>query len=237
MQKTSQGNLMNKILQMLQLQQQLNDATNGKGWEQGITKNGKEIDWRRCAYLECAELIESYPWKHWKNIDAQPDYNNIKIETVDIWHFIMSQALEDYKMQNRGSIQDLATNITQIPTFNTFTQETKPTDKNSYQQIATVESLIKILFCKGSTLELIESFLTLALQSQLNLDTLYRLYIGKNILNQFRQDNGYKQGTYIKTWQGKEDNVIMQTILGKEPDITPQALYQALQDNYPKTNG
>ncbi|HFS82753.1 MAG TPA: dUTPase, partial [Epsilonproteobacteria bacterium] len=49
---------MNKISQMLTLQQELNDATNGKGWEKGITKNGKLIDWKRCIYLECAELIE-----------------------------------------------------------------------------------------------------------------------------------------------------------------------------------
>ena len=56
--------MMDKILQMLLLQQQLNDATNGSGWENGVTKNGKLIDWKRCAYLECAELIESYPWKH-----------------------------------------------------------------------------------------------------------------------------------------------------------------------------
>ena len=50
---------MDKILQMLLLQQQLNDATNGEGWEKGTTKNGKLIDWKRCTYLECAELIES----------------------------------------------------------------------------------------------------------------------------------------------------------------------------------
>jgi hypothetical protein len=72
---------MDKILQMLQLQQQLNDATNGEGWEKGVTKNGKLIDWKRCSYLECAELIESYPWKHWKNIDAQPDYG-LQILTI-----------------------------------------------------------------------------------------------------------------------------------------------------------
>jgi hypothetical protein len=52
---------MNKIRQMLTLQQQLNDATNGEGWEGGTTKNGKVIDWKRASYLECAELIESYP--------------------------------------------------------------------------------------------------------------------------------------------------------------------------------
>ena len=39
---------MNKILQMLELQQELNDATNGLNWEDGTTKNGKVIDWRRC---------------------------------------------------------------------------------------------------------------------------------------------------------------------------------------------
>ena len=112
---------MDKILQMLELQQELNDATNGLGWENGMTKNDKVIDWKRCTYLECAELIESYPWKHWKNIDAKPDYANIKIEAVDIWHFIMSQALEDYKRGNLGSIDTLARNINDLPNFSTFT--------------------------------------------------------------------------------------------------------------------
>jgi len=75
---------MNRIKQMLQLQQQLNDATSGTGWEAGLTNKGKRIDWKRCIYLEAAELVDSYPWKHWKNIDAEPDYENIKIEVVDI---------------------------------------------------------------------------------------------------------------------------------------------------------
>ncbi len=108
---------MNKITQMLNLQQELNDATNGGDWENGITKNGKLINWKRCAYLECAELIESYPWKHWKNINSSPDYNNIKIEAVDIWHFIMSQALTEYKLNNLGDINTLTTNIETIKTL------------------------------------------------------------------------------------------------------------------------
>ena len=226
---------MDKILQMLQLQQQLNDATNGLGWEKGFNKNNKPIDWRRCTYLECAELIESYPWKHWKNIDAKPDYANIKIETVDIWHFIMSQALEEYNIQNLGSIETLAQHIQTIPKFTAFTQPIMPSTKNSYEQIETVESLLKIIFCKGSILELIESFIVLSLQSELNLDSLYTLYIGKNILNQFRQDHGYKEGSYIKIWNDKEDNVCMQNILKEEPNITVKALYAALEKAYPTT--
>ncbi|AKF25198.1 dUTPase [Sulfurovum lithotrophicum] len=224
---------MNKILQMLKLQQQLNDATNGEGWEKGVTRNGKLIDWKRCTYLECAELIESYPWKHWKNIDAEPDYENIKIEAVDIWHFIMSQGLEDYKIKGLGNIEDLADAICSLKNYQSFREKTTPTDKNYYEQIEVVEKLMKVLFCNGSTTELMETFIDVAMQSGLNLDSLYKLYVGKNILNQFRQDHGYKEGSYIKIWDGKEDNVTMQHILDEKDEITPEDLYTALEEAYP----
>ncbi len=225
---------MDKILQMLQLQQELNDATNGKDWEKGVTKNGKLIDWKRCSYLECAELIESYPWKHWKNIDAQPDYANIKIEAVDIWHFIMSQGLKDYKMQNLGSIEDLASSINTLPNFQSLDQEITPTTKNYYEQIAVAETLMKTLFCETSTEKLMVTFIDVAVQSGLNLDALYKLYVGKNILNKFRQDHGYKEGSYIKIWNGEEDNVTMQRVLEEENNISPEGLYKSLEEAYPK---
>jgi len=224
---------MDKILQMLQLQQQLNDATNGEGWEKGVTKNGKKIDWKRCTYLECAELIESYPWKHWKNIDAKPDYANIKIEAVDIWHFIMSQALEDYKIKNLGSIKDLALKIHNLDNYANFTTDIVATTKDYYEQIEVVEVLMKTLFCGDSTEALMAAFIDVAVQSGLNLDALYQLYVGKNILNKFRQDHGYKEGTYIKIWNGKEDNVTMQSILENDT-ITPERLYEGLKEAYPK---
>ena len=52
---------------MLEMQQTLNDETNGEGWESGYNKYGKIISWKRCIYMECAELIDSFAWKHWKN--------------------------------------------------------------------------------------------------------------------------------------------------------------------------
>jgi len=225
---------MNKILQMLLLQQELNDATNGIGWEKGITKNGKKIDWRRCTYLECAELIESYPWKHWKNIDDIPDYENIKIETVDIWHFIMSQGLQEYKIKNMGSIENLAQHISQLENFSKFTNNTVPTTKDYYEQIEAVELLIQSLFCEDPIEKTMNLFMDIAMIAGLNLHSLYQLYVGKNILNQFRQDHGYKEGKYIKIWHGKEDNVTMQAILEKEANMTPKSLYKALEKAYPK---
>jgi len=130
---------MNRILQMLELQQQLNDSTNGLNWENGVTKNGKQINWRRCIYLETAELVESYPWKHWKNINASPDYDNIKIEIVDIWHFVMSEALRSYKVENLGSIEDIASMITNMSEFDNFSQDTKSEILDNYAQIEIVE--------------------------------------------------------------------------------------------------
>ena len=229
----NKGRKMNKILQMLELQQELNDATNGLGWENGVTKNGKLIDWKRCAFLECAELIESYPWKHWKNIEALADTENIKIEAVDIWHFIMSQALTEYKVNNQGNISDLAHAIANIENFKYFTQKSRHEDKDYYTQIKVVEALIKSLFVNDSTEILISKFIEVAMQSNLDLDSLYTLYIGKNILNTFRQKHGYKEGSYIKIWQGKEDNVVMQNIL-EQKELTALALYQALEDAYAK---
>jgi len=225
---------MNRILQMLELQQELNDATNGKNWEAGLTKNGKKIDWRRCIYLEAAELVESYPWKHWKNIDASPDYANIKIEIVDIWHFVMSEALTLYKMEKLGNLQDIANTVTSMNGFDEFLKAEHGEKLDAYEEIALVEDMIKTLFCNNDINALLISFLTMSSKLNLKLPELYELYIGKNILNKFRQNHGYKEGTYIKEWNGKEDNVVMQEILSSESSITPEALYSALEEAYPK---
>ena len=225
---------MNRILQMLELQQELNDATNGLGWEAGLTKNNKKIDWRRCIYLEAAELVESYPWKHWKNIDASPDYANIKIEIVDIWHFVMSEALRIYKVENLGSIEDIANTVIEMQGFDDFSKATKGEQLDSYSEIELVEEIIKTLFCNSDINALVISFLTMSSKLNLKLPELYELYIGKNILNKFRQSHGYKDGSYIKEWKGKEDNVVMQEILASKSDITPEALYAALEEAYPK---
>ena len=224
---------MNKIETMLRLQQQLNDATNGIGWENGTTKNGKIIDWRRCIWLEAAELVESYPWKHWKNIDAEPDYANIKIEAVDIWHFVMSEALRIWAVEKRGGIDDLATAITATDAYRAFEEGKRPEKTDLYPQIEEVETLVEMLFCRTPIASWTAQFYRVALQSGLDLDALYRLYVGKNVLNQFRQDHGYKEGTYIKIWNGDEDNVAMQRLLEREDTLTPEALYTELETVYP----
>ena len=226
-----------KILLMLQLQNQLNDATNGEKWTEGITKNGKHINWKRCIYMECAEMIDSFSWKHWKNIAAEPDWANMQIEVVDVWHFIMSLAIEEYARDLKGGIEDIALNISALSSFETIdTQNNKFASQDVV--IAKVENMIRMSLSKDDyNLEsLMAEFFELVLLSGLDLDSLYTLYVGKNILNQFRQDNGYKEGTYIKVWAGSEDNVVMQKVFKEQPDIKPEALYKELTKLYHELN-
>jgi hypothetical protein len=64
---------------------------------------------------------------------------------------------------------------------------------------------------------------------------LHRRYVAKNVLNFFRQDNGYKDGGYRKLWGGREDNEHLVEILA---DVDSQAsgfrdqLYNALKQRY-----
>ncbi|MCK9472574.1 dUTP diphosphatase [Sulfurimonas sp.] len=224
---------MDKILLMLQLQADLNEATNGENWTSGITKNSKVINWRRCIYMECAEMIDSFTWKHWKNIDQETDWNNLQVEVVDVWHFVMSLAIENYSQTLRGQVEDLAINISQSQNFKKINTSSEHFAKQD-EIIQKIESIMIDTLSRGSLdLEkLISDFFDLVLMSGLNLESLYKLYMGKNILNQFRQDNGYKNGTYIKIWAGEEDNVIMKRILEQNSGIKPDALYRELTKLY-----
>ena len=225
---------MDKILLMLQLQATLNEATNGEKWTSGVTKNSKVINWKRCITMECAEMIDSFSWKHWKNIDKEADWANLQIEVVDVWHFIMSLAIEQDAQNAQGGIGVIASAIAAVESFEKilaknglFVNENEIMEKI---EAIMLESLLK----KECHLEkLVNDFFDLVAMSGLDLEALYKLYVGKNILNQFRQDHGYKDGSYIKVWSGEEDNVVMQRVLEQNSDIAPAKLYEELEKFYP----
>jgi hypothetical protein len=64
---------------------------------------------------------------------------------------------------------------------------------------------------------------------------LFKQHVGKNVLNVFRQDRGYKAGTYIKIWDGREDNEHLADVLGlvdlNAGDVR-DALYRSLKAIY-----
>lgn len=222
------------IKEMFALQQKLNDETNGLAWENGYTKNNRIINWKRCIYMECAELIDSFNWKHWKDIDKEIDWENATIEVVDIWHFVMSLVLEDYKINNRGDLDVLASNIMDIQGFERFTKESYSKESvEPMQVINDVESIINLTTSYDMKIYdgLVKEYFSLALKCGVNLKSLYKYYVAKNILNKFRQDNGYKEGTYKKVWNGKEDNEVMLSILNDD-SLGAEMLYKELDKAY-----
>jgi hypothetical protein len=78
----------------------------------------------------------------------------------------------------------------------------------------------------------IEQFFRTCKIAGLSFSWLQKIYIGKNCLNKFRQDNGYKEGTYIKVWNKDEDNVAMMKIIEATENITFDEVYNKLQDIY-----
>jgi dimeric dUTPase (all-alpha-NTP-PPase superfamily) len=220
---------------MLRLQNSLNDSTNGKGWERGWTESGKKIDWYRCIYMEVSELIDGYSWKHWKGSGKEVDVDreNIKIECVDIWHFVMSEVIKDARLGG-VEIKDLAEEIFHKEYFQDYLNEHRCRGhfENFYDELVIVEKLLKVIFCREGKDALLKNFLKIAEVADLDFNELYTLYVGKNVLNRFRQDNGYKNGTYRKIWNGKEDNEIMQEILQNSPKISPENLYSELKKIY-----
>ena len=217
-----------KLEEMFVLQKTLNDSTNGNNWELGVNKFGKEINWLRCIHMEAAELIDSTPWKHWKNINSDPDMNNIHVELVDIWHFLMSYILQETNIPKAVSLVNTHC-IYEASEDVDVKQMIKETEKLSYIVLA-IETGNMSAF--GGIERFIDQFFKCCKVSGLSFTWLQKLYIGKNCLNKFRQDNGYKEGSYKKEWNGREDNVVMVEILQTMDSVNFDDLYDKLGDHY-----
>ena len=185
--------------------------------------------------MECAELIDSFAWKHWKSIDAKTDEQNLRIEVVDIWHFIMSLALQIYRAKQLGDVETLAEDICQASGFSDFCKEPLSVeDESIYEIMNDVEMLIHE--CSGFDYDIFDIFkiyFSMSLKCGVNLYSLYECYIAKNVLNRFRQNNGYKEGSYKKIWNGREDNEVMSEILSNGVSKIDE-IYAALEREYKK---
>jgi len=180
--------------------------------------------------MEVAELIESTPWKHWKNIKDGSDIENIHIELVDIWHFLMSYILQETNIPKAVSLVNThciyeAVQIEDI-NINSLVCES---EKLSYISLAIQTGNMPEF---SGVERFIDQFFRTCKIAGLSFTGLQKVYIGKNCLNKFRQNHGYKEGTYIKVWNGDEDNVAMMKIIDSNDDITFDDVYAELEKVY-----
>lgn len=199
-----------QLSEMLALQDQMNQKVHPQWREQNY-------EWYRAIWTECAELMDHYGWKWWKK--QTPELEQIKLEIVDIWHFGMSTFLVD-----SNDYDAIAGTIRQ--------QWLESTEDDDF--LKAVEALAADTLATKKIS--IPAFCRLMLIIDMSMDELFRQYIGKNVLNFFRQDHGYKEGTYIKEWHGKEDNEVLAETLSQldaGADGFKDQVYGALKARYP----
>ncbi len=194
-----------KLIDMFQLQEELNRKINDN-WRQIRSKE----DFARAAWIECAELVDSLPWKWWKK--QQPDMENVQIEVVDIWHFVMSYILLDYEdigkavesepvsLFMKGLNEDFRELNIKGEYINHYLGET-----DRYKKIIFLAERVAEGFLKQDLNEGV-FFFGLLVRNTISFEHLYLLYTGKNILNHIRQEKGYNSGEYKKVINGMEDN-------------------------------
>lgn len=228
----------NKIKEMIKLQNILNIKTCGENWVAGTTTDGRKITWLRYIRQEIAEAIDSSDtYKHWKNLNGNVDWENLKIEVVDIWHFIISRSIELIGIDK--SMKVSGTNMAEkslylLPTY--IKKNTEPLDY--LKTVECLEELTKVTFIRPYSASALVSNFALVMNSiHMDIDELYRLYIIKNVLNIFRQNNGYKDGSYKKVINGEEDNVHICKIFAENSDLTPDELYAKYNEYYNNCKG
>ena len=198
------------LVNMLTMQHNMNTRVHEHWVEQ-------DFEWYRAAWIECGELIEHYGYKWWKK--QEPDLEQVRLEVIDIWHFGLSALFRGGK-----SIEQIATEIA--------TELSGHEPRGLGVREATEELALHALQTKGFSPS---RFWDLMLSAGLDFDSLYTAYVGKNVLNFFRQDHGYKDGSYIKNWAGREDNehlVELVAPLDKNADDFADQVYRALAGRY-----
>ncbi len=174
-------------------------------------------EYYRAIWVECAELLDHYGWKWWKQ--QQPDIDQVKLEIVDIWHFALSDLIRAGTLSD-----DLAVQLA----FEPVSAEGDPAAfRLAVEKLAEV-TLMERAFHLAPFIEVMRAL-------PMGYQELFSMYVGKNVLNNFRQDHGYKTGEYQKLWSGREDNEHLVEVLESlscDPDEVPDAVYSALKARY-----
>ena len=165
---------------MVELQRSHNEKVHPEWDQQGYP-------FTRAIWIECAELMDHFGWKWWKH--QQADLDQVKLELVDIWHFGLSALM----IQHGNQVVEVVANE-----VNDASESHEPSEfRESVETLAStaLQGEFSVAAFAGAMDALPMSF-----------ENLYTIYVAKNVLNVFRQENGYKEGTYRKSWAGREDN-------------------------------
>jgi dimeric dUTPase (all-alpha-NTP-PPase superfamily) len=208
--------LESKVKTMFSMQNELNLLIDSK-WT-----DHEHWDFQRASMIELGELMDHYGYKWWKK--QEPNLEQCQLEVIDIAHFHISHLIQ-------SSIREGFSYDFYVKDFtNSLSIEI------DYDNPEIIRKLIDECIFRAAS----KNFTTFCLAHLMKAfgiapDDLCNKYIEKNTLNIFRAKHGYKSGTYIKTWNSKEDNEVLSQI-AKELDSNSKDyannLYEKLEDIY-----
>lgn len=215
-----------QFTEMWKLQDSLNTATSGSDWKE------KNQNWNLAIKSEVMEFFDYIGWKWWKEPSKvkKPSDMQARLELVDIWHFTLSRLMECHD-----------------PVEELFLAVVGTCEWHKLPPAAYVKAHVQMLDTEEPMNCKIDRFCTALQFCEWSWDELYKAYIGKVALNNFRQANGYKEGTYQKIWEPahtdkdsasepKEDNYFLEQILTQlsltEGALTYKAVYAKLGIKY-----
>lgn len=178
---------------MIESQKILNDEIT-ENWFVDLSKE----DFLFAAFVEAGEAGSSINYKWWKA--EKNDWDNLKVELIDILHFLLSALLYDNEVQRMDANYFFERGLADTSINKNTTEEER------------IE-LIKLNLLKLLKFDNVTAFLYLGRLFRIagitDIKVIAKNFVIKNVLNLFRTKNGYKEGTYIKIWNGKEDNEIV----------------------------
>lgn len=194
-----------------------------------------------CIAQEASEGIDHLGYKHWKK--TKEDIAQYNLEVVDIIHFFVSilntlpdderEALESnfligYKSSQESSV--VKTKEVKIAVLHKLRVESL-----SYDSEITMTNQLKASLKRDNSMLGINIGFLLGIS--MTFSEMFELYLGKNTLNIFRQNNGYHLGTYKKIFSdGREDNEHLFEVInelkasGSELDL--DLVYKKIEERY-----
>jgi hypothetical protein len=218
-----ESRLLTQLTTMLELQNDLN-AVVFPDWA------SRNLNWHRAIYVEAAEYLDHLgAWKWWKK--GTPDFVQANLELVDIWHFALAYYLNQVVQPAHCEYiaQDLKRLILRATKGITSAADPAQVDVEVRHQ-----AVDRLVATAGAGRFDLEAFVQLLGFSGMSFDALYRHYVGKNVLNVFRQEHGYKSGAYARTWGSLDDNAHLEAILESLPieECSPLRLRVELLTRY-----
>lgn len=188
----------------------------------------RKLSWNSPIIRESAELLESLGFEWWKK--TNPDKENVKVETIDLLHFVTSETIQRWYELDKNNF--IAETISELQNY--FNEEDIYEELEDDIDNLSLEDLVNLLnYNRHDRFYILKQMFK---KQEMDNETVYVSYITKNCLNIFRQKNGYKEGTYIKMWNGQEDNVIAFELSNKigAVETLSDELYEQLTNYYNK---